>query len=289
MGADFLHLLKDIGRHFINQNCPRMATALSYQTLLAIVPIVVLALSMLTYVDAYYSLQEDIILFLFDNLLPGAISQVHDFLQDLVLNASKLTYFGIAGLAITAFLLLSSIETIFGQIWQVKTTRNIFKRLLAYLLITLLGPIALSTSLTLAKWLATLTEEASGIDISGLVAYFNFFIPFWVCFIALFLLYRLVPVGKIKNTHAAAGAAVAAALFILGKHFFKLYLLYFPSYEVVYGALAILPLFLIWLYFSWTLVLLGATISAVLGFTYTGKMKKRRDAIDVESLPHAKE
>ncbi|MEP3247852.1 MAG: YhjD/YihY/BrkB family envelope integrity protein [Sneathiella sp.] len=289
MGSNILHLLGDMGRHFVNQNCLRMATALSYQTLLAIVPIVVLALSMLTYVDAYYSLQEDIVLFLFDNLLPGAISQVHDLLQDLILNAEKLTYFGVAGLAIAAFLLLSSIETVFGQIWQVKTTRNIIKRFLAYILITLLGPIALSTSLTLVRWITELTQSASGLDLSPIVGYFRFLVPFLVCFFALFLLYRLVPARKVKWRHALIGAAVAAALFVLGKHFFRLYLLYFPSYELVYGALAILPLFLIWLYFSWTLVLLGATITAVLGFNYTGKMEKRNDAVDVNHLPKAKE
>ncbi len=289
MRAELLHLVKDMAKHFANQNCLRMATALSYQTLLALVPVVVLALSMLTYVDAYYSLQEDIAFFLFDNLLPGAISQVHDLLQDLVLNAEKLTYFGLAGLAVTAFLLLSSIETIFGQIWQVKTTRNIFKRFFAYLVITLLGPIALSTSLTLVRWISDLTQSASGIDLSPIVDYFRFLIPFLVCFIALFLLYRLVPARKVKWRHALIGAAIAAALFILGKHFFRLYLLYFPSYEVIYGALAILPLFLIWLYFSWTLVLLGATITAVLGFNFNGKMEKRSDAIDVADLPKATE
>lgn len=86
-----LHIIRESGRHFINQNCLRMATALSYQTLLALVPITMLALSMLTYADAYYTLQEDIVFFLFDNFLPSTISQVHSFLQDLVLNAENLT------------------------------------------------------------------------------------------------------------------------------------------------------------------------------------------------------
>ncbi|WP_169543437.1 YhjD/YihY/BrkB family envelope integrity protein [Sneathiella aquimaris] len=287
MGKELLNLMLSIARHFSNQNCPRMATALSFQTLLAIAPVGILALSMLTYVDAYYSFQEDLIFFLFENLLPGAISQVHDFLQDLILNAQNLTYLGIAGLSITAFLLLSSIETVFAQIWQVKTTRNVFKRFLAYMLTTLLGPIALSTSLTLAKWIATLTQEASGVDFTYLVSYFRFLVPFLVIFFALFLLYRLVPASKVKWRHAAIGAAIAAALFILGKYFFRLYLVYFPSYEVIYGALAILPLFLIWLYFSWAIVLLGASVTAVLGFNYTGKMTKKGEVVDVDKLPKA--
>lgn len=265
-----------------------MATALSYQTLLALVPIAVIALSLLTYIDAYYSFQEDIIFFLLDNFLPSTISHLQGFLQDLVLNAEKLTYFGLAGLAIAALLLLSSIESIFGQIWQVNTTRNIFVRFTAYFLITLLGPIALATSLTLVRWVATLTANASGMDLTPIISYFGFLIPFIVCFMTLFMLYRLVPARKIKWRHALIGAAVSASLFVLGKHLFKLYFIYFPSYEVIYGALAILPLFLIWLYFSWALVLLGATITAVLGFNFTDKMTVLDDPIKIGNFPKAK-
>jgi len=266
MFQGLIELATHIWRHFTAQNCLRMATALSYQTLLAIVPTIALALSLITYIDAYYSLQEDIILFLFDNLLPSTISQVHELLQELILNAEKLTYFGMIGLAITALLLLSSIETVFRQIWLAKTTRNPFKRLLAYILIISLGPIALSTSLTLVRWFSDLTEEASGLSFAISLSYFSFLIPFFVIFITLFLLYQLVPSAKIDWRHATVGAAVSAGLFVLSKYVFKLYILSFPSYQALYGALAILPLFLVWLYICWSIVLLGATITAVLGF-----------------------
>ncbi|OUR76103.1 hypothetical protein A9Q83_14900 [Alphaproteobacteria bacterium 46_93_T64] len=243
-----------------------MATALSYQTLLALVPLVVLGLSLLTYVDAFYTLQTDIIFFLFDNFLPTTIAHAYDFLQDIVINAEQLTYLGLGGLALTAILLFLSIESSFAQIWQTDATRNLFKRLLVYILLILLGPIGLSTSLTLFSWIARLTEGASGLHVMEYAGYFSFLLPFILCFSTFFMLYRLVPAGKVRWQHAAHGAAVAASLFVLGKQFFKLYLIYFPSYQVIYGALAILPLFLIWLYVSWALVLLGATITAVLGF-----------------------
>ncbi|MBL4665846.1 MAG: YihY family inner membrane protein [Sneathiella sp.] len=268
--TNFGALCLEIIRHFGKHNCLRMATALSYQTLLALVPLVVLGLSLLTYVDAFYTLQNDIIFFLFDNFLPTTIAHAYDFLQDIVLNAEELTYLGLGGLALTAILLFLSIESSFAQIWQTDVTRNLFKRLLVYLLLILLGPIGLSTSLTLFKWIAHLTEGSSGLNIMQYAGYFTFMVPFILCFLAFFLLYRLVPAEKVRWQHAMHGAAVAAALFVLGKQAFKLYLIYFPSYQVIYGALAILPLFLIWLYVSWALVLLGATITAVLGFRKIG-------------------
>jgi membrane protein len=290
-GANILKIaviiLRNIGRHFVNQDCPRMAMALSYQTLLALVPLGVLALSLFTYVDAFYKFQEDILFFLFDNLLPATISQAHELLQGIVGNAKQLTYVGIGGLAVTAILLFSSIEASFGRIWQIKTTRNFFIRLFVYIVLILLGPIALASSMTLFTWIADLTQASSGVELTSLTEYFKFIIPFGVVFIAMFSLYRLIPAGKVNSLHAAIGAGTAASLFILGKHLFRLYLIYFPSYEIIYGALAILPLFLIWLYVSWLLVLLGATITAVLGFHLDGKLWLRPDVIDINELPKA--
>jgi len=247
----------------------RMATALSYQTLLAVVPLLVLALSLLTYMDAFYTFQEDIGFFLFENFLPATIAQAYGIIQDIVLNAQKLTYIGLAGLALTTLLLFSNIETCFAQIWQVKANRHMASRFISYLLLVLLGPIAISTSVTLFKWLARLTEKSTGLSLQIYSGYFSFLAPFSLYFLVLFLLYRLVPAKKVRALHAAAGAAIAASLFVASKYLFKLYLVYFPSYQALYGALAILPLFLIWLYLTWVLILLGGTVTAVMGFRTT--------------------
>ena len=256
-----------------------MATSLSYQTLLALVPLAVLALSLLTFVDAFYSLQQDILFFLFDNFLPGTINNVYDILQDLVLNAEQMTAVGVIGLAVTAVLLFLGIESSFHEIWQVKTTRNLFKRLFAYLLLILLGPIILSSSLTLMNYVTALSEEVGGISLAPLVPYVKFTLPFVMSFIILFALYILVPAQKVRVLHGAIGAGVAAALFVGGKLVFGYYLILFPSYQVIYGALAILPLFLVWLYVSWLLVMLGATITAVLGFYLNGALSPRENPV----------
>ncbi len=264
-----------------------MATALSYQTLLALVPLVVLALSLLTYLDAFYSFQDDIIFFLFDNFLPATIANVYDILQDIVLNAKELTLFSLIGLAVTALLLFLNIEASFTLIWQAKTTRNFFKRLFSYGLLLAAGPVALATSITLVRWLATLTEQASGISLQEYLGYFSFFMPFLVTYTILWFLYVLVPVRKVRWSHAAIGASIAASLFVAGKFLFKLYLVLFPSYQMIYGALSILPLFLVWLYVCWILVLMGASITAVLGFNYNVDMSPRENPKQVDDFPEA--
>ncbi|MBO0332932.1 YihY family inner membrane protein [Sneathiella sp. CAU 1612] len=268
-------LLGRIWHHFKDQHCLRMATALSYQTLLAIVPLAAVIFALFTAIPAFTHLKQKLTTLLFDNLLPSKISTVDAALSDFAVNASQLTYFGLAGIAITALMLMSSIEEIFSQIWQVAATRNPFKRLITYIVITLIGPIAVGTSLTLVNWIVDISEEATGFEVTGAVALLSFIMPFLLPFAILFILFRIVPACDVKWRHAFIGAAVATALFLLGKHMFRLYLEYFPSYEVVYGAMAAIPLFLIWLYVSWGIVLFGATIAAVLGFEFTADMEKR--------------
>jgi|TARA_R100000005_G_scaffold96715_1_gene86601 membrane protein len=270
-----INFLVRIWQHFKEQNCLRMATALSYQTLLAIVPIAAVAFALFTAVPAFNHLKEKLTNLLFDNLLPSKFTAIDAAMHDFTLNAGQLTYFGLAGIAITALMLMASIEEIFAQIWKVAATRNPFKRLMIYIVITLMGPIALGSSLTLVNWIISISEEATGFQLSGALGLLSTTMPMLLPFIILFILYRIVPACDVKWRHAFIGAATATVLFLLGKYLFKLYLEFFPSYEVVYGAMAAFPLFLIWLYVSWAIVLFGASIAAVLGFEYTGEMEKR--------------
>ncbi|MEX0582833.1 MAG: YhjD/YihY/BrkB family envelope integrity protein, partial [Sneathiella sp.] len=161
------------------------------------------------------------------------------------------------------------------QIWKVAATRNPLKRLITYIIITLIGPIAIGTSLTLIDWMIKISEEATGIRVAGTMELVRSTLPVLLPLMVLFILYRIIPTCDVKWRHAFIGATIATALFMLGKYFFKLYLQYFPSYEVVYGAMAAIPLFLIWLYVSWAIVLLGATITAVLGFQFTADMEEK--------------
>lgn len=249
----------------------KMATALSYQTLLAIVPLAAVAFALFTAIPAFDHLQDKITRFLFDNLLPSKIATVDAALDNFTVNSGQLTIFGLAGIAITALLLMSSIEEIFGQIWQVEATRNPFKRLITYIIITLIGPIAIGTSLTLVNWILDVSEEATGFQTSELMEFIGSLAPVLLPLIVLILLYCLVPACKVKWRHAFIGAAIATCLFLLGKTLFRLYLEFFPSYEVLYGAMAAFPLFLIWLYVSWSIVLIGASITAVLGLEHSVK------------------
>lgn len=264
-----------IWKHFANHNCMRMATALSYQTLLAIVPLAAVAFALFTAIPAFDHLQDKITRFLFDNLLPSKIATVDAALESFTVNSSQLTIFGLAGIGITALLLMSSIEEIFAQIWHVEATRNPFKRLLTYLVITLIGPIAIGTSLTLVNWVVDVSEQATGFQLSSSLEVLSSLMPVLLPLLVLFLLYQLVPACKVQASHALIGAAAATGLFLFGKYGFKLYLEFFPSYEVLYGAMAAFPLFLIWLYVSWSIVLFGATITAVLGLHYTGSLEEK--------------
>lgn len=242
-----------------------MATALSYQTLLALVPLAAVAMAMLTWFPAFKEMQDAAVGFLFDNFLPAKMSDAYAFIENFAENAANLTIIGLVGLAITALLLLASIEKAFSRIWHVKTDRHLWKRLLIYLLIVLIGPVAMASSLTLVTWIVRLTEKTTGLPISGMWEFVALAVPYLLLPATFLLLYKLVPACKVRWRDALAGAIIAALLFNLGKACFGLYLDAFPTFEVIYGALAALPVFLIWLYISWAIALLGAVITAVLG------------------------
>ncbi|MEH6548084.1 MAG: YihY family inner membrane protein [Sneathiella sp.] len=269
--TEFLKVPIKIWNHFSRHHCMRMATALSYQTLLAIVPLAAVVFALFTAIPAFDHLEDKISHFLFENLLPTKFSQIDAVLQGFTINANQLTLVGLAGIAVTALFLMSSIEEIFSQIWQVEATRNPFKRFVIYILITLIGPIAIGTSLTLVNWIIDISEDATGYQLTTSMEFISDLIPIALPFIILFLLFRIVPACKVMWQHAIVGAAVSTGLFLAGKSLFKLYLQYFPSYEIVYGAMAAFPIFLIWLYVSWGIVLFGATITAVLGLEHMTK------------------
>lgn len=258
-------LLRQISVHFRRHACAQAATALSYQTLLALVPLAAIAMAMLTWFPAFKEMQDTAVGFLFDNFLPTKMSGAYTFIENFAENAANLTIIGLLGLAITATMLLSSIEKQFSRIWHVQKSRHLWKRLMVYILIVLIGPVAVASSLTLMTWVVDYTEKATGLPISGMWGFAVLVIPYLLLPATFMLLYKIVPACPVRWRDALGGAVTAAILFNLGKACFGLYLNAFPTFEIIYGALAALPVFLIWLYVSWAIALLGAVITAVLG------------------------
>lgn len=240
----------------------QLAGALSFSTLLALVPLIALGLSVLVSFPAFAGARERVKAALLDLLAAPHAEQASIYLDSFVERAAQLTGPGLLGLAVTAILLLLSIHNAMARIFKQPERRSLTVRLLAYWAIISLGPILIALSLSLTAFASDVIEkelEQIGAQGSGAP---ERLLAFLVSVAALMILYLLAPARRPRVLDALVGAAAAALMIELLKHLFGLYLANFTSYEAIYGALAVLPALLLWIYMLWIAVLLGAETTA---------------------------
>lgn len=246
------------GQRFLRDGCLRTATQLSYASLLAIIPVLAICMGLLAAFPAFEKLRFKVQLYLFQNLVPNAGVEVSDQIATFVENARSMTGIGTLALLVTALLLLSTINGAFNAIWRVTEPRPLVIRLMAYWMILTISPLLLAASLSLSSYGLVSAAMEHGERAFGLTRV----LPFLFATGGFTLLYAAVPARPVGLPHALAGGLVAGALFELVKGGFGLYLRLFPSYEAIYGALAAVPVFLVWMYLSWAIVLFGAEVAA---------------------------
>lgn len=236
------------------------AAALTYTTLFALVPLLTVTYSVLSMIPSLQENRSDIEALMLGNLVPSSGDVLMEYLHQFSQQAQQLTAVGIVLLAITAFMMLRSIENTFNQVWQIKRGRKGLSSFLLYWAILSLGPLILSAGLAVSSYLASLSlwkedwVPSYGILALGLV------VPYLASFLAFTLIYWAVPNCNVPLKHAAIGGAVVAMFFEIGQEIFAEATTFFPTYQLIYGAFAAVPLFLMWLYLSWLLILLGAEI-----------------------------
>lgn len=165
-------------------------------------------------------------------------------------------------------LLLFNIEESFNDIWRVEKGRSVLVRLPIYWTMVSLGPLLMGASLSISTYVLSLSVIA-GNDLSGHIQTAGVVVlPFLLEVLAFSLLYLVMPNVKVRLVNALIGALVASILFEISKKIFALYLLNFGSYKVIYGALSALPIFLIWIYLSWIIALVGAQVVSVLKYKH---------------------
>ncbi|HET7358599.1 MAG TPA: YihY family inner membrane protein [Rhodanobacteraceae bacterium] len=251
-------------QRFVDDKCLETAGALSYTTLFALVPVTAAVFGILAALPVFSGWSDALSDFLFRNFVPAAGHAVQHYLLKFAGNASKLTGIGIVVLLVSALMIMFSIEERFNRIWRVPGKRSPVSRFLMYWAALTLGPILLVAGLTVTSYLAALPllgRAGDQIDVGGHILGM---LPWVVTFIALFSMYRVIPDRPVPWRHAAIGALLATLLFEFARWAFATYVRSVPSYQEIYGALAVVPIFLVWIYLSWVIVLLGASIAASL-------------------------
>ncbi|PKH86455.1 hypothetical protein CXF79_17290 [Colwellia sp. Bg11-28] len=240
-----------------------VAGYLSYVCLMSLVPLIVVMLSVMTAFPLFAELQQSIEQFVYQNFVPAAGDVVQQYLTGFVANASKMSAVAISFLFLAALLLISSIDNTFNKIWRVTDKRRTITSFAMYWMVLTLGPILVGASIALSSYLVSIVA-VDEYDVLGLSDMFLRMLPLLSSIIAFIILYIAVPNKAVPFRFALSGAIVAGVLFELAKKAFALYITAFPSYQVIYGALATIPIIFLWVYVSWIIVLTGALITVSL-------------------------
>ena len=195
--------------------------------------------------------------------MPAAGDVVQEYLTGFISNASKMSAVAVSFLFVVAFLLISAIDRTFNRIWQVSKQRRTITSLAMYWMVLTLGPVLVGASIALTSYFVSLVS-LGGYDVLGLFDLLLRALPLLSSIIAFVIFYMAVPHKAVPFKFALSGAFIAALLFELAKKLFAMYLTAFPSYQVIYGALAAIPILFLWIYVSWLIVLIGALITVSL-------------------------
>ena len=256
-------LLLYFSRRVQRQQIQIVAGYLSYVCLMSLVPLVVVMLSVMTAFPLFAELQQSIEQFVYSNFVPAAGDVVQLYLSGFVENASKMSAVAISFLFVAALLLISSIDSTFNKIWRVNDKRRTITSFAMYWMVLTLGPILVGASIALSSYLMSIVT-VDEYDVLGLSDILLRLLPLFASLVAFVILYMAVPNKAVPFKYAISGAIVAGLLFELAKKIFALYITTFPSYQVIYGTLATIPIIFLWVYVSWLIVLIGALLTVSL-------------------------
>jgi membrane protein len=244
------------------ERLPQIAGSLTFTTLLSVVPFLAVSFALFTRFPVFRRFEDALDEYLLKSLLPPDISRtVLKYLNQFAANASGLTLLGSLFLLAASLAMLLTVENAFNQIWGVKKNRPLLRRVGLYALVLGLGPPVLGVSL----WASSYVLAASMGWLNSLPTSARFVLnlgPVLLSWAGLACLFHFVPNTKVRWHHAILGGLVASVALELGKRGFATYLLKIPTYKAVYGTFAVLPVFLLWLYFSWLVTLGAALITA---------------------------
>ena len=250
-------------RRVQNDTIFRVSASLSYTSLIAIVPLFAIGLAIFSAFPGFVAIKEQFQDFILKNFVPDIEQEISHYFVDFLNATAQMTTIGVIGLVITSILMLYTIENSLIFIFKVYKPRNIKTKITLYWTVITLGPLLLGTAFSLKSYLFTLQKFMPD-DIVTSPFFLSGLLPTLITMLTLIMVYVLVPNKKVKFTNAVIGSITAVILFWFLRKGFGLIILKSATYKTIYGALATLPIFLIWMYLAWAVVIFGAVVTAAL-------------------------
>jgi membrane protein len=253
-----------VARRFREERVFQTAGSLTYTSLLSLVPLLTVALAVATAFPVFEQVVAALHKFVVSNMLPESrsVQTLMDQFNVFARNAGRLTAIGLVGFMVTAVMLMLTIDNAMNRIFRVQRGRSLVQNVAMYWTVLTLGPLLIGGSLSLTSF--AIVSSFGMLNLDTVAERLVKQVPFLLTWAALALLYGLVPARRVEARHALFGALLAGIVFELAKRGFALYLTQVPTYRLIYGTFATVPIFLLWLYVSWLVVLSGAVFTALL-------------------------
>jgi len=253
--------LLSVWERYHQNHCLQAAGNLAFTTVLSITPVAIVMSSILLdfkhISDAFMLAQE----YLLDKLIPSTAESVRELIPGITDTAENITFLSLLLLFATSILLLRSIDETINTIWRVDGAVNKFFRFHYYLLVIVLAPVLLGLSLSITSYLSSLPFINNQLHVNLYEHFLLMISPLCLNVITFSLLYKYSPRVRVTTRVALIGGVAAAVLFEAAKWLFSFYIVSFSNYQLIYGVLSFIPIFLLWIYISWAIVLFGAEIS----------------------------
>lgn len=258
----WVETLKTLFQRFREDRLGVTASSLTFTTLISLVPLVTVMLAIFSAFPMFASFQRALEAYFLQSLVPDTIARpVLTTLTQFARSANRLGVFGLVFLLVTALALMLTIDRSLNAIWRVRRARPLAQRVLIYWAALTLGPLLVGVSLTMSSY-ALSAAQGFVSQMPGGVSFLLQVLEFGMLVAGVAGLYHYVPNTEVQWRHAFAGGLFVAIGVEIAKRLLAFYLGRVPAYEVIYGAFATLPIFLVWLYLVWVVVLLGAVIAA---------------------------
>ncbi|MGI9132646.1 MAG: YihY family inner membrane protein [Rhodoferax sp.] len=267
--------LQTLRERFRDDRLGLTASSLTFTTTIAMVPLITVALAVFTAFPMFAKFQDVLQKWLIESLVPDNIArQVLGYLNQFAGKASKLGSAGLAALLATALALVFTIDRTLNTIWRVRKPRPFAQRVMIYWAALTLGPLLLGASLSLTSYAVSASKGVVGDTLGGVTLLLDL-LQFALVAAGTASMFRFVPNTDVRWGHAWIGGVFVSAGLELAKSLLAFYLAKVPTYSVVYGAFATLPILLVWIYVGWVIVLLGAALTAYLPSLLAGGSRRR--------------
>ena len=244
---------------FASDRCSENAAALTYMSLFALVPLLTVLYTIASAIPTFQGAENQMQDILFKHLMPESSSDIEQYLNNFSQQAKNLTGPGIVFLLITAILMLRNIERAFNMIWRARENRSALSSFLLYWAVLTLAPITIGLALGISTYLSSFANALDNLDIFGAKAFLLQATPILLSMAGFSLMYAAVPNCRVPFKHALTGGLFVALAFHAARAAFTK-LVVGSSYTFIYGAFAAVPLFLLWIYLSWNIVLMGGIL-----------------------------